>query len=134
MGRTELFVHAFWATWTRQQSIAPALEMRLHGAIRRKCLELKCTPVAVGGTEDHVHLVARLHPTVPVCRLVGEAKGISSFLMNRQIAPDGRFRWQDCYGAVTVNPDDLDRVARYVLNQRDHHLRQQLFYEFEPYG
>ncbi|TMA30110.1 MAG: hypothetical protein E6J78_00350 [Deltaproteobacteria bacterium] len=48
-----------------------------------------CVPCALGGTEDHLHLLTRLHPSTPVARLVAEVKGASSHLVTHRLAPAG---------------------------------------------
>ena len=92
-----MFVHLVWATWRRTPLISEAIEKRLYGAIRTRCLKLACPVVAVGGTADHVHLLVELHPSTPVAQLVGEAKGFSSFVMTHEIASGRFFRWQERY-------------------------------------
>ena len=37
------------------------IEGDLFGMIAAKTTELRCIPCAIGGTADHVHLLARLH-------------------------------------------------------------------------
>jgi putative transposase len=132
MRRAAMLVHAVWATWERLPFLDDAVEKRVHGAIAAKCRRLGCPALAIGGTADHVHLLAQLHPSVPLSRLVGEAKGYSSFLMNREIAPDRVFRWQERYYASAVALDDLPAVERYVQRQRLHHDSAQLLPDLEP--
>jgi REP element-mobilizing transposase RayT len=129
--RSELFVHAVWATWRRSWLIDESIEGPLHHAIGVKCLHHGCRVVAIGGTGDHVHLLVEIRPTVRTSRLVGEAKGFSSYLMTHEIAPRRFFRWQEGYGAKSVAPEDLAVVERYVRRQRIHHREQALRRELE---
>ena len=46
---------------------------------------------AVGGVENHVHLLVKLHSTISVADLVKELKGSSSHLITHEIAPDEFF-------------------------------------------
>ena len=57
---THLYIHFVWATWDRAPIITPALEAPLYACITRECRDLKCVVIALGGTEDHVHVLARL--------------------------------------------------------------------------
>jgi REP element-mobilizing transposase RayT len=54
---TELFVHLVWSTRDRQPLIQLRFERRLFAEIVRKCSEFGCTVVAIGGVENHVHLL-----------------------------------------------------------------------------
>jgi putative transposase len=132
MGRIEVFVHLAWATWRRRPLIKPEVEEALVGLVSRKCLELRCKPLAFGGTDDHVHLLADLHATVSVATLAKETKGVSSYFLNRELAPGRFFRWQDGYLATSVAPDDLPAVTRYVHQQRAHHSTNFFIPELEP--
>ncbi len=60
---TQLYPHCVWATWDRLPLITPNIEGRLYAAIAAKCLELKCDMIAIGGIEDHVHLLVRFPTT-----------------------------------------------------------------------
>ena len=131
MGRVDVFVHVVWSTWRRQPLIGADVEPLLFGALRKKCQELRCAPIAVGGTEDHVHLVTRVHPLVSIAVLVKEVKGLSSFLMSREFARDRFFRWQDGYLATSLAPDDVPNLERYVRDQKIHHATAHLLPDFE---
>ncbi len=72
---TQLYLHAIWATWDRLPLITPEIELRLYGAINDKCRELKAYPLALGGIEDHLHLLVRLPTTLTVADLLKETKG-----------------------------------------------------------
>jgi REP element-mobilizing transposase RayT len=112
--------------------IDPSFEESLHRSIRSKCHQLGCAPLATGGTDDHVHLLARLHPTIALSRLIGEAKGYSSYFVSQRLTPGRVFCWQEGYYAATVSEDALPLVERYVVNQRRHHQSGELVEEFEP--
>jgi REP element-mobilizing transposase RayT len=98
------------------------LERAVQRAIAAKCHELSAEVVALGGTEDHVHLLTSLPATLAVAELVGKVKGTSSHLATHEVLRGGEFfTWQDAYGAVSVSPRHLPTVADYIARQREHH-------------
>ena len=101
--------------------ISAVIEGDLYRAIGAKCVELRCSPLAIGGTADHVHLLTRLHPAIHVARLAAEAKGSSSHAVTHQLARGSRFRWQNGYGAFSISLDDLPAVESYVRDQKRRH-------------
>jgi REP element-mobilizing transposase RayT len=111
---TQLYLHCVWGTWDRLPLITPQVESRLYAAILAKCKELKCELIALGGVEDHVHLLVRIPTTLAVAALLKEVKGVSSHLMTHKITPDEFFKWQGAYGAFTVNKDGVETVAKYI--------------------
>ena len=129
---TQLYVHLVWSTWDRLPLIDPTIEARLYKAIEAKCVALGCQLLAYGGVSDHIHLLIAFVPTLPISRLVGEIKGISSHLMTHEIRPNEFFRWQSSYGAFTVSHQALDLVRSYILNQKQHHANGSTVPEIEP--
>lgn len=128
---TQLYVHLVRATWDRLPLITPAIEPRIYACIAQKCRELKCVPLAIGGIEDHVHLLARLHTTTGVASLAKEVKGASSHLVTHEITPDEFFKWQGAYGAFTLCKRDVPQVLAYVRHQKQHHAHRALIEEWE---
>jgi putative transposase len=129
-----LYVHLVWATWDRLPLLQGAVERQVYRAIGAKCDELGVEIIALGGIEDHVHLLASIPAALSVADLVKHIKGASSHLIasQRRDEKDGFFKWQGAYGACTVSPRALREVASYITNQRAHHAAGLLLAEFEP--
>ena len=121
---TQLYLHCVWATWDRLPLITPDIQKIIYAAIVRQCEQLKCTAIAVGGIEDHVHLLTSFPSTLAVSDLVKQVKGSSSHLITHEIKPGGFFKWQGSYGAFTVSHDAIDKVADYIRNQTIHHRQK----------
>jgi REP element-mobilizing transposase RayT len=128
---TQLYLHCVWATWDRLPLITPAIEARLYPAIVAKSHKLKCETIAIGGIEDHVHLLVRFPTTLTVATLLKEVKGASSHLVTHEITPDEFFKWQGAYGAFTVGKEGVDAATAYILNQKTHHAEEDLTIEWE---
>jgi len=129
---TQLYVHLTWSTWDRLPLITKNIQSHLYASIASKCRQLKCEPLAIGGTEDHVHLLVRLHPTVAIATLVKEAKGTSSHLVTHELSPGEFFKWQGGYGAFTISKEDVLRLKTYIENQELHHAEGALQIHWEP--
>ena len=127
----KLYVHIVWATWDRLPLIDGRIETPIYAAIAAKCREMRCTPVAIGGSDDHVHVLAHLAPTVAVSKLVQEMKGSSSHLITHEYGAEGSFRWQGSYAAFSVGEADVPRLRHYVEQQRRHHAESTLWQEAE---
>jgi REP element-mobilizing transposase RayT len=128
---TQLYLHAVWATWDRLPLITPDIELRIYGAINEKCRELKTYPLALGGMDDHLHLLVRLPTTLSVADLLKGVKGASSHLVTHEITPDKFFKWQGAYGAFTLAKADVPQVIDYIRNQKAHHAAQTTWQEWE---
>ena len=124
-------VHLVWATWDRLPFLTPEVEREVHRAIGAKCDELGTQVVAIGGGEDHVHLLVRLPETLSVADLVKHAQGASSRLVTHGLGPGQVFKWQSAYGAVTISPSDVPLVSDYIARQKEHHADGSLVPEWE---
>jgi putative transposase len=116
-----VLVHFVWATWDREPIIDESLERELYRVIHSACCEMGCPVVALGGTEDHVHLLVSLSNTVTMADLMERVKGNSSRFASKSRKPDGWFKWQGSYGAFSVSPREKRKIIHYIANQKQHH-------------
>lgn len=128
---TLLFVHFIWATWDRAPVITPEWESPLYACIRDKCHELRCESLAIGGIEDHVHILVRMHADIAVSQLAKNMKGASSHLITHEITPRCEFKWQGGYGALSVSRSHVRQVQGYVRNQKSHHSHEKIWTALE---
>ena len=118
---TQLYLHMVWATWDRLPLITPDIEPQIYAAIAQQCRGLKCEPLAIGGMEEHVHLLTRFHTTVPIATLAKQVKGATSHLVTHVLEPREFFKWQGAYGAFTLRKSEVPQVIAYIKNQKQHH-------------
>jgi putative transposase len=128
---TQLYCHLVWATWDRMPLIPSHVEPRLYGAIESKARELRCTPIALGGTENHVHVLCCFPPTIEISYLIQQIKGASSHLMTHAIPGMESFKWQGAYGAFTVGHREIEIVQAYVQDQKRRHAVEDTWDELE---
>src|SRR5487761_2235673 len=129
-----VYLHVAWSTWDRLPLLVGDVELRVHRAIVAKCAELGAEVIAIGGIEDHVHLLIKMPATIAIAQLIGQVKGASSHLVTHDIfRGTGFFKWQGAYGAVSVSPRYLGEVSAYIAGQKAHHLARSLIPEWEPH-
>jgi putative transposase len=125
MSYWRLFYHAVWSTKDRQPLIDPAWEKELYGYLWGKAAALECIPHAINGMSDHLHFVLSIPPRLAVASTIGQLKGASSHHINERFLP-ANFSWQAEYSIFTISESALDKVVRYVTNQKQHHATQTL--------
>jgi REP element-mobilizing transposase RayT len=116
-----LFYHFVWGTKGGEPLIEMEWEIPLHNVIAAKAAQLEAMVYAVGGTDNHIHLVASVPPKVALSMFVGQVKGSSSHWINHDLKPAYQFAWQSEFGVVSFGGKQLDAVVRYAKNQRQHH-------------
>lgn len=124
-----LYIHFIWGTKYRQPLIDAELEPLVHAALRAKSEELGCEVRAIGGVADHVLLT--LPRTATIAKIAGTLKGYSSHMVSHTLRPGMVFRWQNGYGAFTVNWRHIRIVERYIQNQHTHHQRKRVIRRWE---
>ena len=117
--------HVVFSTKERRSAIKePA---KLWAYVAGTARNLGYDPLAVGGTENHLHMLLRLPAHVAAAEAAQKLKANSS----RWLGENGSwFGWQHGYGAFSVSPANVDAVRRYIQNQPDDHRRHSFEEEF----
>jgi REP element-mobilizing transposase RayT len=127
---TKLYVHCVFTPKGRQsilkESIMDNVHKYIYGTIKGK----NCYPLAINGTNDHVHILVGFCPSLSVEDLVRDIKRSSSLYINTNHLLAQKFSWQEGYGAFTVGYRELDIVYKYILNQQTHHLKRRFKEEY----
>ncbi len=79
-----------------------------------------------GGNAGSRHLLVSLAKSVRSPTLCGRVKTNSSKWVHESFPTQASFAWQAGYGAFSVSHSGIDKVKRYVANQAEHHLREDL--------
>jgi REP element-mobilizing transposase RayT len=79
--------------------------------------------IAIGGVENHIHILLGIKPNLPLSDLVREIKANSSRFINERNFVRGKFAWQEGFGAFSYSHSQLDNVIRYIENQENHHKK-----------
>jgi len=121
---SEINLHITWHVKDDIPVLRDELETQLHRHMRGQIVdEAGVFLHQMGGTDDHLHLVVTIPPTLLVSEWVGRLKGESSHYINQHVANRKVPEWQAKYGVVSFGTKDLAWVVDYVRNQRQHHAQ-----------
>jgi putative transposase len=115
-----LHYHLVFSTKDRQPYLADAWRVRFHEYLGGLIRAASGVPEAIGGTADHVHVLAGLRATQPLASFVQDSKQTSSRWINETFGLK-QFAWQPGYGAFTVSASNREGVKKYIANQSEHH-------------
>ncbi len=118
---TRLLAHIIFSTKERRNFIAPAIEPDLHAYLGGICRNCASPLLAIGGTENHVHLLVSLSKNVAVSAFMMTLKKDSSKWIKTKGDPFADFHWQDGYAAFSIGESQVDAVAQYIQNQKERH-------------
>jgi len=135
MGQTLtcLHYHIVFSTKNRQPQIREDIRRRLYDYMGGIIKSEGGILFAVGGTEDHVHLLASFPAQPSVADCLRAIKANSSKWMHETFPDHPTFAWQSGYGAFSVSRSNDDAVRRYIAAQEEHHQRvtfQEEYIEF----
>ncbi|MFN0012284.1 MAG: IS200/IS605 family transposase [Phycisphaerales bacterium] len=118
---TQNFYQAVYGTKHRTLWIAPEVEERLHPFLAGIAKDLNCTPIAINGMAEHVHVLVRFPSDVAVADLLRHLKARSSKWIHETFPALGDFGWQEGCGGFTVSKPSVAEIEHYIRNQKDHH-------------
>ena len=117
-------VHVVFSTKERRKLIPTESKPRLWAYLTGACKREGIFVHAIGGMEDHAHMLIQLPPTLSLSDAVLEVKTSSSRWMGRS------FAWQRGFGAFSVSASNKPAVIRYIQTQETHHKKMSFDEEF----
>ncbi len=127
---TSILVHAVFSTSGRAPLLTDEIRPDLHAYLGGILRQLRTVPVVIGGTTDHVHLLARLPADLAVADCLRVLKTNSSRWVKERWSQRRSFAWQGGYGAFSVSESRRATVIRYIQDQEQHHRRISFQEEF----
>jgi putative transposase len=115
---TQHLVQWVWSTKMRKPTLHPEGQEALYAYIAGLLKNKKCRPFAINGTEDHLHIVSSLHPSLNVSGFIKDIKlSTSDYLSRSGILPDFE-GWQDGYGSFTYAKSALQNLTCFIHKSR----------------
>ena len=128
---TQIYYHLVWSVKGRIPALSATHRDHLCRYAAGILKNMDCHPYWINGTEDHVHLLTSLHPSVPLADLVREIKrGTAKWMKASGTFPLFE-HWQDGYGGFTVSHTHRNAVQEYIKNQVEHHKKVDFMTELQ---
>jgi putative transposase len=127
---TQLYVHYVFATRERCPLLKNQYQKQIFAYLVGKAKEHECFVKAIGGTDDHIHLLVTLDAKISISEFAKVLKGSSSHYINDMKISPKHFEWQVGYGAFSVSQSSVAKVVNYIRNQVEHHHKVSFQDEF----
>jgi putative transposase len=118
---TNLLYHIIFSTKNRRPLISDDYQPRLYDYIGGTIRGAGGISLALNGTADHVHLLAKLRPDNALSNVLRDLKANATGWMHEVFPELEDFSWQRGYGAFTVSQSNVDQVRHYIAHQKEHH-------------
>lgn len=117
---TALDYHIIYSTKDRRNQITADIRQRLYDYLGGIIKEQRGQMRIAGGVEDHIHILARLSPTIALSDVLRVIKTNSSSWVHDTF-PNHDFTWQTGYAAFAVSRSNVEAVRHYIATQEEHH-------------
>jgi REP element-mobilizing transposase RayT len=126
---TSTLTHCVFSTKERRNLIPAELQPDLWAYIGGIARQHGMKALAVGGTENHAHVLLSLPATMPVAKAVQMIKACSSKWI-REERGQRLFAWQQAYGAFSIGAAQIETATAYIHRQAEHHQKRDFQAEF----
>src|ERR1043166_6116166 len=118
------WLHMIWETLRREPMLDKRAAARASVNLTEYTLEKGIYMRINYFNSDHTHALIDLPTNLTIEQTIQLLKGSSSHWINQNRLVRGRFAWGRGYGAFSVSHSDVDRVSKYIANQREHHRKR----------
>lgn len=118
---SQCFYHIIFSTKGRIKFISPEIEARVWAYIGGIMKNHNMIALAIGGVENHIHILVLAKPVMAPSQIAKLIKGESSKWIHLEFPRLAKFAWQDGYAAFTVSKTIVPKVVNYIERQREHH-------------
>ena len=118
---TQLYIQIVFTVKGRQNLLPKQHREELHKYITGIISNRNQKLLSIFAMPDHIHLLVGIKPDITISDLVRDIKaGSSKFITNNNWV-NGKFNWQEGFGAFSYSRSQIDNVIDYILNQEKHH-------------
>ena len=119
------YYHIVWKTHQSAPLVVPSIEAELYTFIIEQAAEFEVHIYAIGGTENHLHLVAAVPPNLSVLQIIEDLKTSSAAYISDLLPPhQPTLAWQSGFGCLTFGEGQLEDAVTYVKTQSLLHADQ----------
>ena len=117
---TQNVIHVVFSTKHRDKTISRDFQPRMWAYVAGICKNHGILVHAIGGMDDHIHLLIEIPAPLSLAKAVLAIKSNSSQWTNDQ---GDKFAWQQGYAAFSVSSSLVPAVTRYIETQESHHRK-----------
>ncbi len=117
-----VYHHLVWGTKNRDPLIASEFRDELYKYIHCIMTKMGWHVIAIGGTQDHIHIffcVQKMHNVSEIVRCI--KSNSSQFVRYNN---NSNFAWQNGYGWFSCTGVSIEGLKNYIINQDNHHKQQ----------
>ena len=127
---TQIYLQFVFAVQNRTTLIHNEWKDELYKYITGIVQNNKHKLIVINGMPNHIHVFIGYKPHQLIPDLLQDIKGSSSKWINQKGLTNGKFNWQEGYGAFSYSHSHIDQVYKYISNQEEHHRKKSFREEY----
>ena len=128
-----LYTHFIFTTLHRMPIILEENRERIEKYITGIVNNNECKLYAIYANPEHVHFLASRSPKMSEENLASIVATSSEHFINDNKLCNHKFVWQNTSSAFSVSKSEIDKVCKYILNQKEHHKKISFAEEYEKF-
>jgi len=128
-----LYTHFVFTTLNRMPVILEQHRQRIEKYITGIVNNNHCQLYAIYANPEHVHMFVSKSPSLDEESLATIIANSSERFINENKLCVGMFLWQQSCSAFSVSKRDIPKVCKYILDQKEHHRKQNFEEEQETF-
>ena len=128
----QIYIMAVFGVKYRDGVINPLWREKLYACIGQTLKDIDgVIPIAIGGIDDHVHVLYSTRGNVSDAEILRKMKTESSLWINSNRLTRCKFAWQRGGARISYSYSALPQVKKYIENQVEHHKNMSFRKEYE---
>jgi REP element-mobilizing transposase RayT len=128
-----LYIHFVFVTLHREPVITENARERIEKYITGIVNHNSSKLYAIYANPEHVHILISKSPEISEMDMATIIAESSERFINKNKLIKGVFKWQESASAFSVSKSDIDKVCKYILNQRKHHAKVSFAEEYAKF-
>lgn len=128
-----LYTHFIFTTLHRLPVILEKNRIRIEKYITGIMNNNDSKLYAIYANPEHVHFLVSRSPKLSEEHLACIVAESSQSFINHNKLCNSQFAWQESASAFSVSKKDVDKVCKYILNQREHHRKISFAEEYDTF-
>lgn len=127
-----VYIHFVWATKNFENILDKNVRYKLFDHIYKDATLKGIKVKIVNGVENHIHCLVSMQTTQTIAEIAKQLKGESSHWFNENYPNHyQKLVWQNGYGAISVSPQNFEKIYNYIYKQEEHHKSQSFEEEWQ---
>lgn len=126
-------VHVVIGTYQQKNFLTADIRSQLLGYLSAVAKGKGMKLVALGGTENHVHLLLALPSKISVESAILPLKQSSTIWLRQHFEAIRSFSWATGFAAFSISRSQLDSTLLYIQNQEQYHWRKSFMEEYKDF-